>query len=203
MYFKKGQLKILIINLVLLLSFGAIFLSRQNYEFILYIGIIVLFLILIITTNRKVLYPNYVLWGLTLWSFMHMGGGGIYVKGKKLYEIVLLPIIGDPYYIFKYDQLVHIIGFGVATLLMYHLINLSIKNENKKLISLSIVLVMAGLGAGALNEILEFIATVFVPETGVGGYINTSLDLVADLIGGLIALIYIIYKEKRGAKSLS
>ncbi|MCD4694054.1 DUF2238 domain-containing protein [bacterium] len=198
MYFKKGQLKILIINLVLLLLFGAIFLNRQNYEFILYVGVIFLFLILIITTNKKVLYPNYILWGLTLWSFMHMSGGGIYIQGKKIYEIILFPIMGDPYYIFKYDQLVHIIGFGVATLLMYHLINLSTKNQNKKLISLSIVLVMAGLGAGALNEILEFIATVFVPETGVGGYINTSLDLVADLIGSLIALIYIIYKEKKG-----
>lgn len=46
---------------------------------------------------------------------------------------------------------------------------------------------MAGLGVGALNEIIEFFATVVVPETGVGGYENTALDLVADLIGALSA----------------
>ena len=57
--------------------------------------------------------------------------------------------------------------------------------------ALSVVVVMAGLGVGALNEIVEFAATVVMPETGVGGYINTSLDLVADLIGALAALIYI------------
>ena len=63
--------------------------------------------------------------------------------------------------------------------------------KTKRLTALSIVVVMAGLGVGGLNEIIEFIATVIMPETGVGGYVNTSLDLVADLIGALIALIYI------------
>ena len=42
-----------------------------------------------------------------------------------------------------------------------------------------------------LHEIVEFNVTVFVPETGVGGFINTSLDLVADLIGAILAMIYI------------
>jgi len=41
------------------------------------------------------------------------------------------------------------------------------------------------------NEMIEFTTTVFVPETGVGGYVNTSLDLVADFFGAVIAMIYI------------
>ena len=45
---------------------------------------------------------------------------------------------------------------------------------------------MIGLGFGGLNEIIEFGATVISPNTGVGGYVNTALDLVADLIGALL-----------------
>jgi len=35
-----------------------------------------------------------------------------------------------------------------------------------------------------------------MPETDVGGYENTSLDLVADFIGAILALIYIRRKKK-------
>ena len=45
----------------------------------------------------------------------------------------------------------------------------------------------AGLGFGALNEVVEFVATLLIPETNVGGYRNTGWDLVANLIGATIA----------------
>jgi uncharacterized membrane protein YjdF len=83
------------------------------------------------------------------------------------------------------------VGFGVATFVMYLLIKPLLIDNIKGWTALSIVVVMAGLGVGALNEIVEFAATVLVPETGVGGYINTSLDLVADLVGAIGALIFI------------
>ena len=100
--------------------------------------------------------------------------------------------------IFRYDQLVHIVGFGVATLVMHLLLKPHLRPGPTRWTALSIVIVMAGLGVGALNEIVEFAAVVLVPETGVGGYINTSLDLVADLIGALLALLYIRVRERRG-----
>jgi len=33
--------------------------------------------------------------------------------------------------------------------------------------------------------------TVAVPDCGVGGYENTSLDLVADLVGSVLAMAFI------------
>ena len=144
-------------------------------------------------TNKKVNYSNGILWGLTLWALMHMSGGGIYIKGVRLYEIILIPL-SKAYPILKYDQFVHIIGFGVATILMYELIKPKLKLNNRW-VAVSIVVVMAGLGVGALNELLEFIATVLVPETGVGGYVNTSLDLVSDLIGAILAMVIIRLKK--------
>src|SRR3989338_2791362 len=194
MLLKKSQIPILIINILSLIIFTFFFLSRGNYEFLFYVGVIIFFLALIVLTNNKVNYPDIVLWGLTLWSILHMSGGGIIVNGKVLYSLILFPIVGEPYLIFKYDQLVHIIGFGVATLAMYYLLEPSLKDRNK-LVSLSIIIVMAGLGVGALNEIIEFFATVVVPSTGVGGYENTSLDLVSDLVGALIALWYVLRRK--------
>jgi putative membrane protein len=192
---KQGQLPILLVNVIALTGFSILFVTRQNYEFLIYVGVIIFFLGLILLTNHKVNLPNSVLWGLTAWALLHMAGGGLYIGDKKIYEIILIPLIGEPYHIFKYDQFVHIVGFGTATLVMYALLKPLLRENLKKWTALGIVVVMAGLGVGALNEIVEFLATVLVPETGVGGYINTSLDLVADLIGALGAIIYIRLQE--------
>jgi len=187
---RKDQWPILILNLSYLVGFAAFYASRQNYEFLLYIGVIVVFFVLILFTNERVRYTNGILWGLTLWGLLHMCGGGIPVGDKVLYGQMLIPL-SDTYPVFRFDQLVHIIGFGVATLLIYHLLKPLLRPDLKQWTALSIVVVMAGLGVGALNEVVEFLAVVLVPETGVGGYENTALDLVADLIGAVLALAYI------------
>ena len=193
MLLKEGQVKILILNVIALSLFIVLFSTKKNYEFLIYVGVIIVLLVLIALTNKKVNYSNGILWGLTLWALMHMSGGGIYIKGVRLYEIILIPL-SKAYPILKYDQFVHIIGFGVATILMYELIKPKLKLNNRW-VAVSIVVVMAGLGVGALNELLEFIATVLVPETGVGGYVNTSLDLVSDLIGAILAMVIIRLKK--------
>lgn len=154
------------------------------------------FLLLILSTNKGVNYPNALLWGLTVWAILHMAGGGIFIKGVKLYEIMLLPIVQAPYYIFKYDQFVHMVGFGIATFAMYYLIKPFLKEDLEKWTALSIVIIMAGLGVGALNEIIEFFATVILPKTGVGGYENTALDLVANFIGAVAAMAIILVRER-------
>ena len=195
MYIKKEQIPILAVNILALIIFCFIFLSRKNYEFLIYVGVIVFFLLVIVSSNRKINYPNGILWGLTIWSLLHMSGGGIYIGGQKLYATMMLPLIGEPYNILRYDQFVHFVGFWVATLVVYHLLKKSLTSK-RHWISLSIVVVMAGLGLGALNEIVEFTATVILPETGVGGYVNTSLDLVSNLLGAIGAMIYIRLKEK-------
>ena len=203
MLIKKKQWPIFIVMLVMLTFFFIHYIQARNYEFVSYIGVIVFFLVLIIATNHKVEYHNFDLWGLTLWALMHMCGGSVPVNGGRLYELILIPI-SESYEIFKYDQFVHIVGFGVATLIMYNLIKPHLKKNLKHWVAVSIVVVMAGLGVGALNEIIEFGATVIVPDTGVGGYINTSLDLVADLIGAIIALIIIfIAREIKSRKTLT
>ena len=50
----------------------------------------------------------------------------------------------------------------------------------------------------ALNEIVEFVATLLVPDTNVGGYRNTGWDLVANLVGATLAVLAIALLD-RGA----
>jgi len=62
MLLKKGQLSILVANILAVSIFSAVFLSQINYEFMIYVGVILFFFFLILSTNRKVNYPNIVLW---------------------------------------------------------------------------------------------------------------------------------------------
>lgn len=187
---KKEHIVLLMINLALIVGFGMLFLARQNYEFIIYVGVIIFFLCLVGISIKKVDYTLASLIGLTVWSALHLAGGGITVGEGRLYDVILIRLSAT-YPIWRYDQLVHIWGFGASTLVAFSLLAGLLKKPVGNPIALGFVLVMAGLGMGALNEILEFIVSICVPESGVGGYLNTSLDLCADLIGALLGLLYI------------
>src|SRR3989344_3120528 len=126
---RKEQIPILVLNVIILTVFAVLFSYRQNWEFISYIGLIIFFLLVILLTNKKVHYPNILLWGLTLWAFMHLAGGGIRINNETLYGQMIFTI-SETYAFLRYDQVVHMIGFGVATLLMYYLVKPILKPEH-------------------------------------------------------------------------
>jgi hypothetical protein len=194
MIVNRKLLPLLLVNALVILFFTFLFLKQENYEFIIYIIIVLFFGLVVFVSHKHIQYPTSILWGLSLWAFLHMAGGGIIVNGAVLYKYMLAHWIGEPFNILKYDQVIHVYGFFITTLVSYYLIK-PFLSKKTSFLRLAIVLTMAGLGFGALNEIVEFIATVTVPETNVGGYTNTSLDLVADLIGALLALVIIWKKE--------
>jgi len=140
-------------------------------------------------------FPSYILWGMTGWSLLHMAGGGIFIKGVKLYATMLITLVGEPYNILKYDQFVHAYGFAIATMIVFALLKPSLSRLGTRNIPIIIVLLAGGLGFGALNEIIEFFAVVIAPSTGVGGYYNTALDLVFNAIGSGMAVVFIYFKE--------
>ena len=193
---RKGQLPIFVFNILLIVVLSTYFIASANYEFMIYVGVIVFFLVVIIAVNNKVYFPNTVLWGLSIWALLHLLGGSVIVNGKVLYDLILIPL-SQRYPIFRYDQFVHIFGFGMATLTMFYVLKPLLKNDISKWWSLSIIVVAAGTGMGALNEVVEFIATVFLPKTHVGDYTNNALDLVSNLIGALIAMLIIRLNRKR------
>ena len=59
-----------------------------------------------------------------------------------------------------------------------------------------VVTVLAASSIGALNEVIEFIAVIALDSEGVGGYTNTAIDLVANLLGAIVGTLY-MYRKYR------
>ncbi len=102
-----------------------------------------------------------------------------------LYSFVIIDLIGEPYSILKFDQLVHFYCYSIAALLMWRVV--SSLNQNS-LVTASIVTVLAASGISGLNGIIEFLATVYIPNTNVGGYENTAIDITSNFLGACAAI---------------
>lgn len=190
---KKSHLILLLVNLALIIGFGSLFLGRKNYEFIIYVAVIIGLLAVVAVSTRFVEYTLGALVGLTVWSALHLAGGGVPIGDGRLYDIMVVRLT-NAYPILRYDQVVHIWGFGACTLVAYCLLRRALHEPHKHWVAIGFLLVMAGLGMGALNEIVEFVASEIVPDSGVGGYENTALDLCADLIGAVLGVLYIRWR---------
>lgn len=187
----KKDLKVLItVHSLVILSFGVVYLSARNYEFLIYLAAILGLTALVWFSRKKIHYSMSLLWALVIWTFLHLAGGIVPVGEGVLYGWMVWPL-SDTYPILRFDQLVHAYGFGTTAFLVYALLKPFTKTKAKDSIALSIVIVMGAAGFGALNEALEFLAVVLAPRTGVGGYINTSLDSVFNFLGALIAIVII------------
>ncbi len=187
---KKAHLILGVLNGAYLLVFGLHFGRQHNFEFLIYVGVVLTALIWIGLSLKRVNYALSTLIGLSVWGLRHMAGGGIVVGQGRLYDVMLVKL-SSSLPILRYDQVVHIWGFGSCVLFCYDLLKGQLADRQRFPFSLGLVLVMAGLGLGAFNEIVEFIVTCVVPEAGVGGYINTALDLCANMVGALLALLFL------------
>jgi len=197
MLIRKDQWSILWVNVFLILYFSTLSWAGQNYEFVFYCGVVLVAFLMFLFTNKRVGYSNTVLWGLTFWAFLHMAGGNFSYNGVRWYNQILVPL-SESYPILRYDQIVHMVGFGVLVFLVYELIKPLMKPTVSRWWMFSFILVMASCGVGALNEIVEFFATIILPETGVGDYMNNSLDLVANLIGAVVAVLFLRWRLVQG-----
>ena len=88
---------------------------------------------------------------------------------------------------------VHAYGFAVATFVGFALLEKQLKKPVKSPKLIVFLCLVIGMGFGALNELVEFLAVLFIPNTNVGGYMNTGFDLLFNFIGSFIAavLLYI------------
>lgn len=161
-------------------------LIAQNYEFLIYTIVTLAIVTLIYLGDRKFTFSPAVLWGFNLWLVLHILGGLWPVNGSVLYSLVLIDIVGEPYSILKYDQLVHAYCYFIIALLLWRVVAAARLDAPQWL--LVALTVLAASGVGGLNEIVEFSATVLVPNTNVGGYENTAIDLVANLLGACLAI---------------
>lgn len=170
---------------------------QGNREFIFYIVVMLVLIAVMSVVHRRVRLTTPLLWAFSLWGLAHMAGGlcplpaGWPYNGDQavLYSLWLIPER------LKYDQIVHAYGFGVTTWLCWHIVRGAFSQPNGSPVRPSFGILTlcaaAGMGFGGLNEVIEFIAVLTIPNTNVGGYENTGWDLVANLVGTIIAAVVI------------
>lgn len=120
------------------------------------------------------------LWGLAVFALGHVAGGMVPVGDGVLYQQWLLePVV-------RYDNLQHAWGFGWAGRATWEVLRgrLGPQPAADPIVAATVV-VLGASGLGAANEIIEWILTLTIPGTDVGGYDNTARDLVANLVGGV------------------
>jgi uncharacterized phage protein gp47/JayE len=86
----------------------------------------------------------------------------------------------------RYDNLQHAWGFGFVGLAVWEVLRSRLAPREEDVGRVAAWIVVLGATAfGAANEILEYVLTLTLAETNVGGYDNTARDLVANLVGGV------------------
>ena len=184
---------LVVATITYILGFTTYYVSIKNFEFLWYVLVLVGLALLVGLTLKKSQFPLWLLSLLSLWGLLHMAGGGIRINGHVLYAQMIYPFVTNgEWSILKYDQLIHAFGFGVTAIVFYFLLSRKVGS----LISpfwLGVTSICASTGLGALNEIIEFGAAVALSNSGVGGYVNTGLDLISNLTGAVIATV--IYSQ--------
>ncbi len=186
--------RLVLVFTVLYLGVAApVALSRHDAEFLLYIAALVVILVGVLSFHLRVGLHPASLWGMSLWGLAHLCGG-LWRIGEPVGVLYGLWLIPER---LRFDQVVHAYGFGMASWLCWQGLRVLLRDPRPRFGPL-LLCAAAGMGFGALNEVLEFAATETLPETNVGGYVNTGWDLVANLVGAVLAVILIRFLAGRG-----
>lgn len=197
MTFTRAERAVAIFTFAYVLAFSIWFIAVGNWEFVVYVLTMVLLMALIGFSLRTAAYPIPMLWALSIWGLAHMAGGGMPVDGSVLYNLRLWALVeNDNLFILKYDQLVHAYGFGVTAWLLWYLLVRHFPVIRNTMTSY-VFPVLASMGLGALNEMIEFLAVLSVPDTNVGGYYNTALDLVFNGLGAVVVICVVAWFERQ------
>jgi hypothetical protein len=197
--FSYGEVGVVCFTVVYMAVSLIVCLMRKNPEFIFYLVVMCVLIAAVTSVHLKVGLHIGALWGLSIWGLAHMAGGLMPVPlswpkhgdTPVLYNLWLIPKF------LKYDQLVHAYGFGLVTWICWQGIRSAFSKHDvdaKPTLGLMTLCVAGGMGFGAANEIVEFIATITMPGTNVGGYDNTGWDLVANFVGCVLSAIIIFYR---------
>lgn len=168
-----------------------------NVEFLFYAAVMAVLIGGLVAIHARVGFSTPLLWALAIWGLLHMAGGNVPIPwslapdhtpdparpATVLYNLRLHPWLP------KYDQAVHAYGFAVATLACFRALASAVPGLRVSA-GIAVACLLMGVGLGAMNELVEFVATR-ITQTNVGGYENTGWDLVSNFIGATLAAAWI------------
>jgi uncharacterized membrane protein YjdF len=181
---------------------SALALRAFNMEFIFYGLVMLLLMGTVWWVDTRVRLSTLTLWCLSIWGLAHMMGGTVPIPAELtepgeqsvLYSLRLRPWLP------KYDQVVHAFGFFTCTMASWRAMNAIVCGALGRSVDEDCLrptfgplfgAMMMGMGLSAMNEIVEFVATLIFENTNVGGYVNTGWDLVSNFTGCVIGALAI------------
>lgn len=192
----RRHILVLIFTLFYLTLFTVIAIIRDNYEFIFYSVILSGLIVVVMHIRNRFYLPVIVMIGLSIGGLLHFMGGSIVIDGTRLYDITLIRFV-------QYDNFVHLFNSFVATFVFYNLLAAHFTKQlihEHALFPFILILIVSGLGA--MNEIVEFGAVLFLDAGAtVGGYYNNSIDLVYNFLGAIGASWIISHYHKKHMQS--
>ena len=179
---------LILFNLLYIVAFTIYYVAKQNYEFMVYIGVLVLLFAVVFAIQRRVKFPILILWMLSVWGLLHMLGGGVHLAdGTVLYRWIPIELyqgVDSEFVLLKFDQILHFYIYFVMSFVLAHLVRN--KMQGMKPLYVGLFVALASMGLSVINELIEFGAVLFLGKTGVGGYYNTLLDLLFNTLGAVV-----------------
>ena len=142
---------------------------------------------LIAHLDGLVRFSAHVLVLLCIVGFSHMAGANLEISGVILYRQTLFGFI-------HYDHLVHAFGMGAAGLAVWEATRRMLAADSG--VRAGVVVILGANTVGALIEIGEYLATLTLPEVRVGAYANNMQDLIANLVGALVAAWWVMRRTE-------
>lgn len=197
---KRHPLLVLFVA-VYMLGFTGWAVARGNSEFVFYAAVMAALIGGAAGVHRRVGFTTPLLWGLAVWGLLHMAGGNVPIPRSLAPDFpegsgpTVLYNLRLAWFLPRYDQVVHAYGFMVATLACFQALRAAMGAGMRITPGVAVAGLLMGIGLGALNEVVEFVATRFM-ATNVGDYTNTGWDLIANLSGAAVAAGWAWAREK-------
>ena len=168
-----------------------------NGEFVFYIVVMLILFAAVWLVHRRVGLRRATLWMLSLWGAGHMAGGLVPLPASwpvdgppdVLYNLWFVPGV------LRYDHVIHAYGFGTTCWVCWQGLKALVPDLRPGVGPL-LLAATAALGFGALNEVVEFAATLMMYETNVGDFNNVGWDLVSNAAGAVAAAMLIALLDR-------
>ncbi len=191
----KIKKSIYTISFLTFILFAVFVIINKNPEFSFYAILLIAFMLTLLQLDKKYKFPNFAIILFSIWGTLHLLGGIVYIKSVRLYDMILLQIIGEPFFILKYDQLMHLYCYFVISIIIYFILKNHLKNNPKLLL---VFTTLSAVGIGVIYELTEFFAVIFLGAAiAVGDYMNNLLDFLFNVLGAIVGAIYIHFSTQR------
>jgi len=141
-------------------------------------------LYILLEAKYSILVNNFIRLCLTIVILVHEIAG-------KIFDLYLISA--------TFDKYLHAFGIYSLVLFVYTIMKQFTKMDFKSWLNKFIFLVLVGISLGAIFEILEFLADTIITQKlpNQPNLLDTDLDLIADVVGALIAALHICFISRK------